>query len=492
MIHDFEKRGFARRDGSSMNYAEAKIYPPTRSDLLFAVGGEKQTFMNLLYLLISFPLGIFYFVFLIAGFSITLSSTFIISLPLLIFIAYAWQRVAEFERAITISLLDINIPPLLPPFQPELAFWGRFRVRISNPVMWKSLLFLLAKFPLGIFSFVLIMTLFSFTIAFLSLSLVFGLLATPILLLSGILSERKTRQRLLLTGLSGFGFGLISLLLLNGLASLTGQFARAMLGMSDKDMTLAQARAMAEEERARAARAEASRRALIVNVSHELRTPIASIRGHAEALLMETEERDLNTPSRETLQNYLTIIQQEAERLGVLVDDLLSLARSDADELRLDITAVDAGEIVEEVYQAMVLLAHRERQVTLVRSGLPGLPPVLADRQRLAQVLLNLIRNGVAYTPEGGIVSITIEESDANRLVITVADTGIGIPQDELDLIFERFYRVDTSRARTSGGFGLGLAIARDLVQAMGGSITVESKRREGSCFRVFLRIAGT
>jgi two-component system phosphate regulon sensor histidine kinase PhoR len=263
-----------------------------------------------------------------------------------------------------------------------------------------------------------------------------------------------------------------------------------MLGMSDKDMKLAQARAMAEEERAKAARAEASRRALIVNVSHELRTPIASIRGHAEALLIETEGGDSNTSSRETLQNYLTIIQQEAERLGVLVDDLLSLARSDADELRLNITAVNAGEIVEEVYQAMVLLAHRERQVTLVRSVLPTLPPVLADRQRLAQVLLNLVRNAISYTPEGGIVSLTMEESDANHLVITVADTGIGIPQDELDLIFERFYRVDASRARTSGGFGLGLAIARDLVQAMGGSITVESKQGEGSCFRVFLRIA--
>jgi len=140
----------------------------------------------------------------------------------------------------------------------------------------------------------------------------------------------------------------------------------------------------------------------------------------------------------------------------------------------------------------MALLARRERQITLVHSVHPTLPLVLADRQRLTQVLLNLVRNAIAYTPEGGIVSITLERSDAHRLVIAVADTGIGIPQDELEMIFERFHRVDASRARTSGGFGLGLAIARDLVQAMKGSITVESKQEEGSCFRVFLRIAST
>jgi two-component system, OmpR family, phosphate regulon sensor histidine kinase PhoR len=211
-----------------------------------------------------------------------------------------------------------------------------------------------------------------------------------------------------------------------------------------------------------------------------------------ESLLIETEDGDLNTLSHETLQNYLTIIQQEAERLGVLVDDLLSLARSDADELRLNITSVDAGEVVEEVCQTMALLARRERQITLVRSVHPALPPVLADRQRLTQVLLNLSRNAIAYTPEGGIVSITLERFDASRVVIAVADTGIGIPQDELELIFERFHRVDASRTRSSGGFGLGLAIARDLVQAMRGTITVASKPEEGSCFRVFLRIAST
>jgi len=118
------------------------------------------------------------------------------------------------------------------------------------------------------------------------------------------------------------------------------------------------------------------------------------------------------------------------------------------------------------------------------------LPLILADRQRLVQVLLNLIRNAITYTPQGGIVSITAEQVDAGYLALVVADTGIGIPTDDLERVFERFYRADTSRARASGGFGLGLAIVRDLVNAMGGSITVESEVGEGSCFRVLLRVA--
>src|SRR2546421_3520357 len=115
----------------------------------------------------------------------------------------------------------------------------------------------------------------------------------------------------------------------------------------------------------------------------------------------------------------------------------------------------------------MAPLASRERQVTLIRKVAPMLPLMLADRQRLVQVLLNLVRNAITYTPQGGIVSIVLERADANYLALLVADTGIGIPADELQHVFERFYRTDASRARSSGGFGLGLAIVRDLVHAM-------------------------
>jgi signal transduction histidine kinase len=190
------------------------------------------------------------------------------------------------------------------------------------------------------------------------------------------------------------------------------------------------------------------------------------------------------------LQDYLYIVQREAERLGALVDDLLSLARTEAGELHLDIEPVVAADVVEEIFETMAPLAHREREVALVRKVDAHLPPVLADRQRLSQVLLNLVRNAITYTPNGGIVSITVERPDTAYLALVVADTGIGIPPEDLERVFERFYRTDASRARTTGGFGLGLAIVRDLVNAMGGSVTVSSKVDEGSCFRVLLRVA--
>ena len=151
---------------------------------------------------------------------------------------------------------------------------------------------------------------------------------------------------------------------------------------------------------------------------------------------------------------------------------------------------VDAAEVIHEVHQALAPLARRERQVMLVHDAQPYLPPMLADRQRLSQVLLNLVRNAITYTPAGGIVSIALRRADADRLLVTVADTGSGIAPADLQRVFERFYRTDASRARSSGGFGLGLAIARDLVEAMGGAITVESILGEGSSFHVTLPIA--
>ncbi|MBO0793471.1 MAG: hypothetical protein J2P36_21330, partial [Ktedonobacteraceae bacterium] len=287
--------------------------------------------------------------------------------------------------------------------------------------------------------------------------------------------------------LSAFGLNLVYLYVLNGLAWTQGQLARILLGMSDTDLRLEEARAQAERERIRAEQAEQRRRELVANVSHELRAPVANIAGHLESLLLTTEE-GVNAPPPETLHNYLTIAYQEAQRLGQLVDELLSLARMESHELPLDIREVAAYEIVEEVYQMLMPLAQRERQVMLVRGFQPSLPPVLADRQRLVQVLQNLVRNAIAYTPAGGIVSINLEPADERHLALVVEDSGIGIPADELERIFERFYRADTSRSRATGGFGLGLAIVHDLVTAMGGSISVSSTVGQGSCFRVLLR----
>ena len=254
--------------------------------------------------------------------------------------------------------------------------------------------------------------------------------------------------------------------------------------MSDSAQRLAEARAVAARERTRAERADKSRRELIVNVSHELRTPVANITGHIESLLMA----DSPNAGEENTRRYLAIVAREAERLSSLIDDLLALARADADELKLDVRPIAADAVVEEVYQSLAPLALLDRQVKLVKSAPPEAPQVMADRDRLAQVLLNLVRNAITYTPAGGIVSISLSQADDRHLVIDVVDTGIGIPPDELDRVFDRFYRTDASRTRASGGFGLGLSIVRDLVRAMGGTVSVASSPGEGSQFRVVLQ----
>ena len=225
-----------------------------------------------------------------------------------------------------------------------------------------------------------------------------------------------------------------------------------------------------------------------MNVSHELRTPVASISGHVESLLLATLEGTV-TPPPTVLYNYLNIVHTEVERLGMLVDDLLSLARAESGEMHLHITEVNANDVIEEVYQALMPLAQRQRKVTLVRGTSFNLPPVLADRQRLAQILLNLVRNAITSTPAGGIVEMSLEQPDAQHLALVVADSGIGIAADDLAHIFDRFYRVDSSRTRASGGFGLGLAIVHDLVTAMGGSISVISEVGKGSRFCVVLPV---
>jgi two-component system, OmpR family, phosphate regulon sensor histidine kinase PhoR len=471
----------------------------------FHILWEKQTYVNLLYLLVSFPLGIFYVLFLVLALSSILNTSVIFGIPVLLLIIFIWWRLARFERNLAIRWLHVDIGPMGPPLKEGLNRWERFRAHLTNVVTWKSLAYLLLRFPLGIIALVIIIYLFLVTLEFTLFSLIIGLLVMPFLYLlrafpgpHGEWKDVRTSREeapvdwlriCLLFSITGFGFGLVTAYAINDMAYISGRIARAMLGLSDMSTELAQAKALAEKERAKAERADQSRRELIVNVSHELRTPIASIRGHAESLLMEMEEGE-HTPNPDELREYLNIVHQEAERLSALVEDLLSLARLESDELHLNIVPVGANDIVEEAYATMAPLAKRERQVTLIRKVAPMLPLMLADRQRLVQVLLNLIRNAITYTPQGGIVSISADRADDNSIALVVADTGIGIPKDELERVFERFYRTDTSRARTSGGFGLGLAIVRDLVKAMGGSITVESKLGKGSCFRVLLPVA--
>lgn len=469
---------------------------------------RRQSYANMLYILASFPLGLTYFILLVTLISVGAGLAILgIGLVILAATIFGWRALGAFERDLTVWWLGIDIAPFFPPanLQPQRTIARRITDWIADGMTWKSLAYLIVKFFFGVLGFSLVITLFSLTLSLLLAPVVY---LADVALASGNVGGAVTLfgsngtifwvstsgnfdlssfLQLLPLPLAGVICGVLFLNFVNVITYLWGIFARAMLGRSDVELRLAQAQVQAVRAEAQAARADQSRRELIVNVSHELRTPIATIRGHVESLRLATDE---GTTVPGELNQYLGIVEREADRLSDLVDDLLSLARADSGELRLEISAVDPVGVLQEVYEGLAPLAWRDREVKLVREIPPSLPPVLADRQRLAQVLLNLARNAILYTPAGGIVSLGVERVDPTTLTLVVADTGIGIAPEDLEHVFERFYRADASRSRGSGGFGLGLAIVRDLVQAMGGTIAVASTVGGGSRFRVTLRLA--
>jgi two-component system, OmpR family, phosphate regulon sensor histidine kinase PhoR len=472
-----------------MRSLSADLAQRARPATIVGVLWRGQSYLNLLYLLAAFPLGLIYFILLITLISTGLSTIVaVIGIPLLLATLYVWLGLAEFERQLTSWWLDVPIQRAPSTTEPGANYWDRLGARLRARVTWTGLVYLCLKWLFGAVVFVVLVALIALTAGLITAPLPYVLQA----MVGGGLEPGRATQALLspLLTLLGVVVGLITLLLSDGLAFVWGKFAQITLGVSDEALRLEEARAAARRAQTQAAKADQSRRELIVNVSHELRTPIANIRGHAESLLLASESPEGATTSPEETKRYLTIIARESERLSALVDDLLALARAEAGELRLEIRPVPVSGVFDEVYEALAPLARRERQVTLTREVAEDTPLVLADRQRLAQILLNLARNAITYTPAGGIVSLSVERPDHYHLSLVVADTGVGIPQEELERVFERFYRADASRARATGGFGLGLAIVRDLAQAMGGVVTAESVVGQGSRFVVTLPIA--
>jgi signal transduction histidine kinase len=460
---------------------------------LLAVLTQRRAYRNVPYLMLALPLGLGYTLLIALGLTFGLALVpVLVGFPILGLTVSAWWRLAAFERYLAIWWLGVDVPLLV---RPQVApgrsrLWGMWRLArayLTSQQSWTALAFLLLKVPLGLLALVGIGV---------PVAIASGFLAWPLPRLLSFTSGEVSVGALVGTtaaGLTGAAVaGALALHAGNVIAGVARKAARLMLGSPDTARRLAEAEAAARREQVKAARAERSREELIVNVGHELRTPTASIRGHVESLLLSLEPagdgRPVPPPAPDELRHHLGIVQRETERLGGMIDELLTLARADAGELRLELAPVGAGEVVEEVHQTLAPLARRERRVTLIREVAPGLPPVLADRQRLVQVLLNLVRNAVTYTPEGGIVSVSVARAGRlGQVGFSVADTGIGIPAEALPHVFERFYRADPSRARASGGFGLGLSIVRDLVHAMGGAVEVESVPGEGSRFLVLL-----
>jgi two-component system phosphate regulon sensor histidine kinase PhoR len=236
-------------------------------------------------------------------------------------------------------------------------------------------------------------------------------------------------------------------------------------------------------------RLEEIRMEFVLNVSHELRTPLTAIRGYAETLL------DGGLVQGEEARKFLQIIHRHVERLGRLLNDLLDLSDIELERTPLHIRPVPLAEVVHQVTAMLASLAE-QKAVKLGTRIPPDLPPVLADRDRLTQILVNLVDNAVKFTPEGGSVTVhaTLREpvSDVaippgHAVEIVVDDTGVGIPRKDLPRITERFYRVDKARSRELGGTGLGLAIVKHLVESHHGSLNIESEPGRGTRVRVTL-----
>ena len=226
---------------------------------------------------------------------------------------------------------------------------------------------------------------------------------------------------------------------------------------------------------------ESMRRRLIGDVSHELRTPLTAIKGSMEGLM-----DGVLPATQETYQQ----IHAETDRLNRLVDDLQELSRVESHAYQLDVRPVEVSALAQTVTKRLAPQAESKR-ISLDLNLAPDLPRVLADEDRAVQVLTNLTGNALQYTPEAGRITIAAQRIN-NEVQISVRDTGIGILPEHLSHIFDRFYRVDKSRSRRAGGgSGIGLTIARALVEAHGGRIWAESAGEEaGSTFTFTLPVA--
>ena len=222
-------------------------------------------------------------------------------------------------------------------------------------------------------------------------------------------------------------------------------------------------------------RLEKVRQDFVANVSHELRTPVSTIRGYAETLLEGALEDKAHA------REFLRIIYDDAERLTKLINDLLDLSRIESGKMKLALEGCSLEAVVDKVLTGMEKEAHKN-SVTLKKEIPPRLAKARIDEAAIAQVLFNLVENAVKYNNAGGSVTITARETDRG-VEVSVTDTGIGIPQEDIPRIFERFYRVDKARSRELGGTGLGLSIVKHIIHAHRGEITVESKPGGGSTF---------
>ena len=217
---------------------------------------------------------------------------------------------------------------------------------------------------------------------------------------------------------------------------------------------------------------------LVADVSHELKTPITSIMGYADTLLEGGYDEETQT-------KFLNVIASESRRMARLVTDLLTLSRYDSNKKKTQKETFDLGDLVKQC-QEKLAIEIKKKGHTVNSFVTADVPPVYADKDDIERVVLNILTNSIKYTPDNGEIKIYVGFV-YNDAYIKVFDNGIGIPEDDLSRIFERFYRVDKARTREMGGTGLGLSIAKEILDKNGGSINIKSKVGEGT--EVVIRI---
>lgn len=224
-----------------------------------------------------------------------------------------------------------------------------------------------------------------------------------------------------------------------------------------------------------------SRREFIANVSHELRTPLTNIKSYTETLIDAAGELPADTEVK-----FLSVIAGETDRMTRIVKDLLTLSKLDCGKMDLRFQRFSMQHMLESVFNAMALEAENNgHTLTLDIAG--KMPDMNGDRERLEQVVINILSNAVKYTPTGGHIVLSAFRRDDSHVVIRVKDDGMGIPKDDIPRLFERFYRVDKARSRAKGGSGLGLAIAKEMVEAHRGTIYLDSKLDVGTTVTITL-----
>ncbi len=261
----------------------------------------------------------------------------------------------------------------------------------------------------------------------------------------------------------------------------SSEFGQLSQTLNETAGNLEQTMAQLQHEHSELEKLERIRKDFVINVSHELRTPLASIQGYTETLIDGAiADPDYNM-------RFLSIIRHNAERLARLTEDLLTLSRVEQQRQKFEFEIHFANALIHDAFEMMRPIAEKGR-IQLTEERAPEDAVVCCDSEAVSQILSNLLANAIKYTPEGGRISVGAQPQ-GSMVEFFVRDTGVGIPEEDLPRLFERFYRVDKARSRELGGTGLGLSIVKHLVAAHSGTMRVESRVHEGSTFAFTLPV---